>query len=132
MIHVTDTHSFVFFVTGNRKRLGAASRRAFEQAARGKGTICLPSVALFEIAQLVERGRLKSSMPWDAWVALARRSAFLQIEPLTLEDVLRAASLSFLVDPFDRFIVGTALRLGAPLITADERITESGVVDVVH
>lgn len=132
MTYVVDTHSFVFFASGNRKRLGTASRRIFDQAALGKGTLCLPSVVLFEIAQLVERGVLKASMPWDAWVALVRRAGFLRVEPLEMDDVLRAASLSFLVDPFDRLIVGTALRLGAPLITADERISRSGVVQVVY
>jgi PIN domain nuclease of toxin-antitoxin system len=36
-----------------------------------------------------------------------------------------------LVDPFDRLIAGTAIRLDAPLITGDERIRASGLVRTI-
>jgi PIN domain nuclease of toxin-antitoxin system len=35
------------------------------------------------------------------------------------------------VDPFDRLIAGTAIRLDAPLITGDELIHASGLVRTI-
>ena len=47
------------------------------------------------------------------------------------QDVREARGLTALVDPFDRLIAGTALRLDAPLLTLDERIRRSGLVRTV-
>ena len=45
--------------------------------------------------------------------------------PLEAEDALEAATLHAVhADPFDRFIVGAALRTGAQLVTADAKIAE--------
>jgi PIN domain nuclease of toxin-antitoxin system len=46
-------------------------------------------------------------------------------------DVREARGLAALVDPFDRLIAGTAIRLDLPLITGDERIRTSGLVRTV-
>jgi PIN domain nuclease of toxin-antitoxin system len=45
-------------------------------------------------------------------------------------DVNEARSVS-LTDPFDRLIVGTAVRLDMPLITRDQQIVESGLVQTI-
>ena len=47
---------------------------------------------------------------------------------MTLDRVTCSRVLS---DPSDRLIVGTALALGLPLITADSTITASGLVPIV-
>ena len=45
-------------------------------------------------------------------------------------DVNEARSIS-LTDPYDRLIVGTALRLDMPLITRDQQIVDSGLVETI-
>jgi predicted nucleic acid-binding protein len=46
------------------------------------------------------------------------------MEPLLPEDVDEARALAGLRDAFDRMIAGTALRLGLPLLTRDEAMTQ--------
>jgi PIN domain nuclease of toxin-antitoxin system len=55
----------------------------------------------------------------------------LPIEPLVWDDVREARGLAVLVDPFDRLIAGTPIRLDASLITGDERIRASGLVRTI-
>jgi hypothetical protein len=43
----------------------------------------------------------------------------------------RGEPRSGFADPFDRLVVATARRLAAPLLTSDEQIASSGLVDVV-
>jgi len=45
-------------------------------------------------------------------------------------DVDAARTLPF-SDPYDCLIAGTALRMGLPLITQDEEIVESGLIETV-
>jgi len=53
------------------------------------------------------------------------------IEPLVWDDIREVRGLAELLDPFDRLIAGTAIRLDAPLITGDERISASGLVRTI-
>ena len=129
MIYVLDTHAFVWWATGGR-RLGRGAARIFSRAQRGLDELRLPSVAAFEVALLVERGRVKTARPWRQWLEALESTPGLKVEPLLLADVARARDLGALVDPFDRLVAATALRLECALITADERVTESGLVPV--
>lgn len=81
---------------------------------------------LFEVVLLEQRGRLRVSYR-ELREQLSLRPGF-PIEPLTSEDIDEARGLVALVDPFDRLVAGTSLRLGLPLLTNDERITDSGQV----
>lgn len=79
----------------------------------------------WEIALLVDTGRIDLDIPVDAWV-----DRFLQrpgIEPVPLDH--RAASRSYRLhhlehrDPADRLLIATAIELTCPLVSYDERIT---------
>jgi PIN domain nuclease of toxin-antitoxin system len=80
---------------------------------------------------LFGRGRVTSALGFEDWRGLVAQFPGLPIEPLVWEDVREARGLTALVDPFDRLIAGTAIRLDAPLITGDERIRTSGLVRTV-
>jgi PIN domain nuclease of toxin-antitoxin system len=130
MIYVCDTHAFVWWATGKRS-LGRSAARVFARAERGLDELRLPSIAAFEITLLSERGRLKSASAWSVWLEALESTPGLTVEPLFLADVVRARGLVSLVDPFDRLVAATALRLDCALLTADERVTDSGLVRVV-
>jgi len=83
------------------------------------------------MALLFERGRIRSRPGLDECHAMIAAFPGLPIEPLGWEDVREARGLTTLVDPFDRLIAGTALRLEVPLLTSDERICRSGLVRTV-
>jgi PIN domain nuclease of toxin-antitoxin system len=130
VIHVSDTHSFLWYQTGQARRLGRAAARAFRRAERGLDEIRLSAVSVFEISLLLERGRLRTPRGWEQWISVLGSTQGLAVEPLSIDDVRHARALAALVDPFDRLIAATALRLDVPLITADERITASGLVTI--
>ncbi len=121
---VLDTHAWVWWLTKPAK-LGRKAKRAIEKADR----IGIPSICAWEIAMKAEAGKLKFDRPYDMWLdeALAEdpRIELLHLFPRIS---VAAAKLSWdHRDPADRFIVATARAHDATLVTADERIRESGL-----
>ena len=128
MIYVTDTHPFVFYAIGKPENLGRKALRAFTRAERRQATLHIPTVCFFELALLLECGKVRAALPFPEWKTRVENSGSFIIEPLTWEDIEEARSLTALVDPFDRLIAGTANRLRCPLITRDRRVTRSQLV----
>jgi PIN domain nuclease of toxin-antitoxin system len=81
----------------------------------------------------VVAGKLRFDRPVDVWIEDALvDDARIELLPLLPRVSIDAARLSWdHADPADRFIVATARMQEAPLITADERIRESGLVRCV-
>jgi PIN domain nuclease of toxin-antitoxin system len=131
LIYFIDTHPCVWYLTGQTRKLGRPAARVFRRMERGLDEVRVSVVSLFEIALLMERGRLRAVLGWEGWLSAARATPGLAIEPIDIEVVSHARDLAVLGDPFDRLIAGSALRLGAPLVSADERIAESGLLKVV-
>jgi PIN domain nuclease of toxin-antitoxin system len=129
--YVLDTHPFVWKLTGRDKKLGRQALRAVERAERGADHLHLSVASLLEIIQLIERDRLRLPYAWTELRSAIDRFPGLTLEEVTAEDMDHARSLAPLVDPFDRMIAGTALRLGVPLVTIDERIIDSRLVKTV-
>jgi PIN domain nuclease of toxin-antitoxin system len=131
VIHVADTHAFIWLLTGQERRLGRAATRVVERASRGLGELRVSAASLHELSRLLERGRIRTPHGWSWWLARLRETAGIATEPVTVDDVDAARAFTMLDDPFDRLVAGTAVRLEAPLLTADERIAKSSIVDVV-
>jgi PIN domain nuclease of toxin-antitoxin system len=95
---------------------------------RQGGTIFLSAVTAWEIAVLVDTGKIDLDIPVEAWIA-----RFLDrpgIEPAPLD--WRAASGSYQLyhlehrHPADRLLIATAIELNSPLVTYDKRIIRFG------
>ena len=65
----------------------------------------------------------------DRFSHLSLKDGFV-VEPLAPEDVNEARHLPF-PDPFDCLIAGTAIRLSCPLITKDDAITGSRLLETI-
>ena len=131
MTYVTDTHALVFFASGTAARMSRKCAQIFRRAEQQRDRVHIPIVCFFELAMLLERGRVKSSLSFNDWHDRVTQFPGLPIEPLVWEDIREARGLAALVDPFDRLIAGTAIRLDAPLITGDERIRASRLVRTI-
>jgi len=129
--YVTDTQALVFFATGDLRRMSAECRHIFERAEAQRDRVHVPVICFFEVALLLEHGRLRSRLSFEEWHALIAAHPGLPIERLVWDDVHEARGLTGLVDPFDRLIAGTALRLDVPLLTNDQRIRASGLVRTI-
>jgi PIN domain nuclease of toxin-antitoxin system len=115
--YVADTHALLWFLS-LRSKLGREAARAFD-ALGTTSTIHVSTVTLWEVSQLYEKGRVRLPAGFAAWRERLGLVEGLRIEPLLVEDVEEAHGLGALPDPFDRLIGGTAVRLGAWLITKD-------------
>ena len=123
---VLDTHVWVWWSTVS-KNLSPKSRRRIDRAER----VVIPAIALWEVAMLVEKGRLRFDRPVLTWVRQALLIPGVEVADLTPEIAVRASGLGarFPGDPADRMIVATALESRAPLATKDERLLRAGLVE---
>ena len=131
MTYVTDTHALVFYATGALRRISPRCLRIFRRAEEQRDRVHVPVICFLEMGLLFERGRIKSQPGLDECHAFVAASPGLPIEPLGWEDIREARGLARLIDPFDRLIAATAVRLDVPLLTSDERIRGSGLVRTI-
>jgi len=127
---VTDTHPIAHYAQEKNSKLGRKALRIFRDAEDGKTVIYVPTVVLWEIAALLNAGLIRLSIRFDHWYReLNARDGFI-VEPLAPEDVSEARHLPF-QDPFDCLIAGTAIRLSCPMITNDQAITDSALLETI-
>jgi PIN domain nuclease of toxin-antitoxin system len=119
---ILDTNVWWRYLTEGR--FPKETRRRIEQA-RAAGRLRVAAVTLWEIALLVQEGKLRIDDPVAKWLqtALARSGTTVApLEPEAARDAARAAAT--LSDPAACQIVGTAVHLGVPFATRDRRLLE--------
>lgn len=127
---VTDTHPIAYYAQNKYSKLGRRALRLFEDTQQSETVIYVPTVVLWEISVLIGQGLVKLPTRFDHWCRDLEAGGAFVIEPLSWQDVDEARRLP-LKNPFDRLIAGTAIRLGLPLITKDQEIVDSGLVETV-
>ena len=120
-----DTHVWLAFVDGDRRRIGLRARRALDRAA-GRGELSLSAVSVFELMALELSGRIQLAMPVQTWIRESINRLGCRLHDVTSAVAIDAGliSSSALADPFDRLIAATANMLALPLVTRDERILD--------
>jgi PIN domain nuclease of toxin-antitoxin system len=119
---VLDTHVLIWAVDGDR-RLGPAACRLIEETVR-TDRLGISAITPWEIALLVERGRLRLGQELGRWirdVLSLPGFTLVPIEPAIAIDSVRLPG-DLHADPADRLIVATARHLDTPLMTADRQI----------
>jgi len=92
-------------------------------AALAADRLWVSAVSVWEIALLVSQGRVDLRRPVRPWAALAESVAGLNFMALDHVIAVGAVELPDLRgDPADRFLVATAERLGAALVTRDRQL----------
>ena len=131
MKYLLDTHVMIWWLTDDRK-LSREHAKLLERSERSGTAVGLSAISLWEIAKLVERGRIELTQSVDESFEQLETSAFVSILPLTGRVAIESTRLGarFHADPIDQLIVATARCQGLTLLTVDQRIVESGVVAV--
>jgi len=125
---VLDTHAWIWWVDRDR-RLGRAALSALDDLAPDARPF-VSDISLWEVATLVERGRLSLTVPLTEWFAAAAHPRSVTVVPISGAIASAVAELPaiFHRDPADRIIVSTCRVLGAPLLTRDRLILKSRLV----
>jgi PIN domain nuclease of toxin-antitoxin system len=120
-----DTHVWVWWMIGD-PRLSKRERAALDDLPSGsRPRLC--DISLWEVALLVQLGRLRLDDGLEEWLRIAASPATVELHPITPAVVAEMTRLpsTFHQDPADRLIVATARAAGLPLATHDARIRRS-------
>ncbi len=126
-----DTHALVWWVDAPR-RLSTAQRRIIHKVSAA-GQLWVSDITFWEVASLVERGRLRLGLALDDWLERATAEPLVQrcgLSPAIAKELV-SLTITRDWDPADRILVATARVLGAKLITSDSRIVDARVVPTV-
>jgi PIN domain nuclease of toxin-antitoxin system len=123
-----DTHAWVWWIEGDR-RLQRRIRETLDGLPVAERPY-LSAISLWEVAMLVECGRVAFSIPLGEWLGAAAHPRSVRLVPISAEIAAETAGLpaSFHRDPADRLIVSSCRVLGLPLLTHDARIIRSRLV----
>src|SRR5208283_2636817 len=117
-------------MANDSKRLSRRASSAIRRARQSSG-VGVATISLWELALLVQNGRIVVTGSVETFLRDIVSRVILRA--VTPEIAALAASLQpdFPKDPADRLIAATAMVEGWRLVTADERIQRSRVVETV-
>ena len=131
-----DTHVLIWWANGDRQRLSATAVAAIDAAIESAGQpggspgLLVSAISCWEVAMLVNRGRLALSLDVERWLALLASHPAVRLLALDPTVAVAATRLPepFHADPADRLLVAQARELGIPLLSADSKIRSYGPV----
>ena len=112
-----DTHILIFALAGEL--------RPAEQSLLTRGRWSISSIVLWELAKLVQLGRLDLDLDDREVVRVLSR---LQVWPIDLAVACASTRLDFGGDPADEIIAATSVVHNIPLLTRDQVMRGSKVV----
>lgn len=118
---VLDTHIWIWWVDCSPQLTTQQQDWIEKYKSEGLG---VSIISCWEVAKLVENGRLKLQCPVEEWIEQALAYPGVQLLQLTPRIVVESTQLpgDFHRDPADQLIVATARVWGCPLLTVDERV----------
>ena len=122
-MYVLDTHTLIWWVSSD-SRLSASAKIAIESARAAGDEIIVSSITSWEIAMLLNKGRLQLTMDVDSWISTISQIENVRFYAVDNKVMIESTRLpgDFHKDPTDRLIVALARVMSATLITADEKI----------
>lgn len=128
---VADSHALVWFAQGS-PHLSALAAEAFRDAESSDGVVV--SVAtLIDLWYVTQTTQGVNGEQLAEIRRLIETSPAVELYPVNLAvtDAYTSIDRGQLRDPWDRFIVATALALHVPLVTKDEPIRRSGLIETI-
>ena len=124
-----DTHIWFYYINDGVESLTPEVRQAIHE----NDTVGVSVISCWEIAMLVAKQRVRLSIDVQDWIVGALKQKGIQLIQLTPEIAVLSTRLpgNFHKDPADRMIAASCLKLGAPLLTLDERIRSWGHIKTI-
>jgi PIN domain nuclease of toxin-antitoxin system len=122
-----DTHIVLWLDSGD-DRLRVSTRALLNGCWQNGGTLLLSAVTAWEVALLVDTGRIELDVRTEAWIKRFLDRPGIEAVPLSYYAACHAYQLHHLEhrDPADRLLIATAIELACPLVTYDDRIARFG------
>ena len=127
-VYMADTHSLIW-AFHNPSKLGENARCVFEEVANGEAKLLIPVIVLAELIFTIENKPIKADL--DKILNAINNSPNIEFVDFDYESALKLRDLTAIPEMHDRMIVVSAILSNAVLITFDQTITESNVVEVV-
>ena len=126
MPYVTDTHSIVWYMTGDAN-LSAEAKSCFHKVESGEDLVFIPCIVFFELLYLTEKKKIPVDL--GGMISMVSSSRNYRVEPLCLPVIEKSRTIprEEISDPWDRLIAATSLHLGFPLITRDKSFQKAGL-----
>ena len=126
-----DTHVWVWLAMDSKK-LSRPALAAIRRAAQAGG-ISVASISLWELASLLDRGRIRAAGTIESSVRAVIDGTSVIVHEINAEIAALATTFppDFPADPADRLIGATARSLGLPLVTRDQRMLESNLLKTI-
>jgi PIN domain nuclease of toxin-antitoxin system len=123
-----DSHTFIWFVSDD-PRLSRHARALIEDASNER---LLSAASHWEIAIKLSLRKLTFTDPFDVFMPRELAANQIRLLPIELPHSIQVAALPFPPsnhrDPFDRLIVAQAIVEGLPVLSADKRLDDYGVI----
>jgi len=122
-----DTHVLIWWLDSG-SRLSKRQRKVIRSASP-EHPLLVSDISLWEIATLVQLGRIRLHLPLRDWLEAATAPPLVRRVGITpaIASELAALPTGFHRDPADRILVATARVLGATLLTQDNRVIDARV-----
>ena len=126
---ILDTHIWFYYINDGPEKLPGEVQRAIQD----NDVLGVSIISCWEIAMLVAKKRLLFSIDVQDWITQALQYKGITLIDLTPEIAVLATRLpgEFHKDPADRIIVASCIKLGASLVTYDERIQKWGHIQTI-
>ena len=123
---ILDTHALIW-TESDQKRIPPLTLERIQR----EPEVGIASISLWEIAMLIQKGRIDLEMPIYDWFERIFEKPRFRLIPLSPEIAIRSGTLDMYGDPADRLIVASALVHRSPLVTADLWIQRLDFVNAV-
>lgn len=125
MIAILDTHAIIWSLEDD-PRLGSSARKMI--AGAGNKDLGISDISLLEISMLITKKRIHLKTSTERYLNTITR--MVNVVPINPSIATRAMLLPLQQsDPFDRVIVATAEQLQLPLLTRDQLIVSSALIE---
>ena len=112
-----------------KRKMGSNAKAIFISAEKAEVDLIIPAMVLVELCYLSEKKRIESNL--KDFRKYYNKYESITVEPMTEELIEKAFEIDDIPELHDRIIAGTALKVGAKIITNDPMISDSRFVEVI-
>ena len=128
MAFLVDTHTFVWFLTEDKK-LSKKVSEILQMAEKGEETIIIPTIVLAEIMYICEKKKI--GLYFKDIIEKLKDSVNYIVCDLDLDTIIKANEIDNIIELHDRIIVASAMLTDSKILTKDENIGRSDYVETI-